>query len=145
MEYWLGEAAQRGHEFASAITKILRTSRERPRHCVTLDARDSLAAETTTLQVKIHVERERARRIGSLTMCQRLKLSSSSNSIVEADPTLQDWGEKGILHWAAENGNIDLLETRLKHGDDVNAINKIYRCTPLVAALRVGQVVLQCD
>lgn len=207
MEYWLKEAAQRGHDIALHVVETLKKTRAYPRHNVKPDALISLTAEATTSLIKIHNERQVAARTKESNFFQSPMIFFNSiieaelisqddmskgfndkarcilhrtaefshtdsmmiwlehhvelkicfervadpqlilNIIVEAESIIQDRISQGldvntlcILHWAAEFGRMDLMKTCLKYGADVNMIDCRLKSTPLVRALRTGQV-----
>jgi ankyrin repeat protein len=146
MEYWLGEAARRGHEFASALVMTMSNSRGNSGHNGTRETPNTLAAHATTLLIKKHVEQDTRGTRSALELIQRSELFSF-NSLAETESHFRNRISQGlgfqassVLHFAAELGRIDLVQICLRHGADVNEIDSFYRCTPLVVALRAGQV-----
>lgn len=164
MEYWLTIAAARGHEFAKALTTKLNIPGAQTKEGEELGSHVVLKPDSTALAIKMKCNRLKAvldkismdhipnfeiysggnmvavESIIQKSISEGLDIDSITGATYRSARNVRDGAKLSLLHWAAWSGRIELVQNLLKFGANINSIDSILHCTPLLVALDAGQI-----
>ena len=159
MEYWLSIAANRGHKNAQVLISNLNISGSQTVQTEKVDSHETTELDSTTtaptkMQDKIwkaqynHInqrllsqhetylcELDAVRSVAQKALPEELDNSTITCISDRSIQMAHDCVACPLLHWAAGRGHLELLQTLLENGADIDGVDPCFHRTPLLFAL----------